>query len=78
MLDALIEPISEDSPCGEYLKDNRSVYRGYRNAFNIAQSSFRRLVEDPDAINDNELVLANAENWDNLSNECHDCLQNNL
>ncbi|MCZ2720856.1 type VI secretion system ImpA family N-terminal domain-containing protein [Marinomonas sp. 15G1-11] len=76
MLDALIEPISADTPCGEYLKDNRSVYRGYRNAFNIAQSSFRRLIEDPDALNDDELVLANSDNWNSLSNECSDCLKN--
>ncbi len=76
MLEALIEPISDENPCGEYLKDNRSVYRGYRNAFNVAQSSFRRLIEDPDAINDNDLVLANVENWNTLSSECSNCLQN--
>lgn len=75
MFDELVLPISDEAPCGEYLKDNRSVYRGYRNAFNIAQSSFRRLVEDPDALNNSELVEANADNWKTLSDECDDCLK---
>ncbi|AEF53709.1 ImpA family type VI secretion system protein [Marinomonas posidonica] len=75
MLEELVVPISDEAPCGEYLKDNRSVYRSYRNAFNMAQSSFRQLIEDPDALNNNELVEANAENWALLSSECENCLK---
>lgn len=75
MRDELIQPISDEAPCGEYLKDNRSIYRSYRNAFNMAQSSFRQLIEDPDALHNGELVEANAENWVLLSNECETCLK---
>ncbi|TDO98028.1 ImpA family type VI secretion system protein [Marinomonas balearica] len=75
MFDDLIHPISDDQPSGEYLKDNRTLYRGYRNAFNMAQSSFRQLVETPDAVEDAEAVNANSENWGNLADECKKCLK---
>lgn len=75
MFDDLLQPISDDQPGGEYLKDNRALYRGYRNAFNVAQSSFRQLVETPEAAEDIETVNANSDNWTNLASECHSCLQ---
>ncbi|WP_194436111.1 ImpA family type VI secretion system protein [Vibrio fluminensis] len=74
MFNDLLSPISEVSPSGEYLKDNRSLFRGYRNEFNMAQSSFRQLVEVPDALEDAELVNANSLNWNKLSESCHLCL----
>lgn len=74
MFDDLLAPISDESPSGEYLKDNRSLFRGYRNEFNMAQSSFRQLVEVPDALEDAELVDANTTNWNKLSESCHLCL----
>ncbi|GAL15250.1 uncharacterized protein ImpA [Vibrio astriarenae] len=74
MFDDLLAPISDESPSGEYLKDNRSLFRGYRNEFNMAQSSFRQLVEVPDALEDAELVDANSTNWNKLSESCHLCL----
>ena len=52
MFEHLLNPISDEQPSGEYLKDNRTLYRTYRNAFNVAQSSFRQLVETPDAMQD--------------------------
>ena len=75
MFEDLLQPISDDQPGGEYLKDNRALYRGYRNAFNVAQSSFRQLVETPEATEDIETVHANSDNWTNLASECHSCLQ---
>lgn len=74
MFDDLLNPIADDSPSGEYLKDNRSLFRGYRNEFNMAQSSFRQLLEVPDAREDAELVDANTHNWNQLSESCHLCL----
>lgn len=75
MFEELLSPISDEQPCGEYLKDNRTLFRGYRNAFNLAQSSFRQLVETPDALDDAEAVNTNIHNWDKLSDECFSCLQ---
>lgn len=75
MFDELLQPISDEQPSGEYLKDNRALYRGYRNAFNVAQSSFRQLIETPDASEDLETVNANTDNWTVLATECHSCLQ---
>lgn len=66
----LLDAISEEAPCGEYLKDNRTLYRGLRNFFNQAQSSYRQLMESPDALNDEELLTQNASNWSQLSAEC--------
>lgn len=71
----LLEAISADAPCGEYLKDNRTLYRGLRNAFNQAQSSYRQLMESPDAMHDEELVTQNAANWNDLSVECEKTIE---
>lgn len=74
MFEHLLNPISDEHPSGEYLKDNRTLYRTYRNAFNVAQSSFRQLVETPDAMQDAVVVHTNAENWDALAKLCESCL----
>lgn len=74
MFEHLLNPISDEHPSGEYLKDNRTLYRTYRNAFNVAQSSFRQLVETPDAMQDAVVVHTNAENWDALAKLCEICL----
>ncbi|MGF1703199.1 type VI secretion system ImpA family N-terminal domain-containing protein [Photobacterium makurazakiensis] len=74
MFDELLQPISEEQPGGEYLKDNRVLYRSYRNAFNVAQSSFRQLIETPEALENAETVNANNENWTQLASECRSCL----
>jgi len=71
----LLEAISADAPCGEYLKDNRTLYRGLRNYFNQAQSSYRQLMESPDAMHDEELVIQNAANWNELSVECEKTIE---
>lgn len=75
MFEDLTSPISDEQPSGEYLKDNRTLYRGYRNAFNMAQSSFRHLIETPDALEDATAINTNTENWINLANECQKCLK---
>ena len=62
-MEHLLKTISDTSSCGEYLKGNRTVYRGLRNQFNMAQSSFRQLLETPDATADEELLDQNVINW---------------
>ncbi|SON52132.1 ImpA family type VI secretion system protein [Vibrio tapetis] len=56
-------PISDDASCGSYLKLDRSAYRSIRNSYNTAQSSFRQLIETPDASSDLSLVAQNQTNW---------------
>lgn len=65
-IDSLLAPISDENPTGEYLKLDRSAYRALRNSYNTAQSSFRQLVETPDASSDEALLDANSENWAQL------------
>ena len=73
-MEHLLKTISDTSSCGEYLKGNRTVYRGLRNQFNMAQSSFRQLLETPDATADEELLDQNVNNWKLLSSQCEDIL----
>ncbi|WP_051560330.1 type VI secretion system protein TssA [Marinobacterium jannaschii] len=73
-MEHLLNPINDDAPCGEYLKGNRSLYRGLRNSFNMAQSSFRQLIESPDATADDELLQANQDNWQSLAQQCEETL----
>lgn len=65
-IDRLLTPISEQSPTGAYLKLDRSAYRSLRNNYNAAQSSFRQLIETPDASSDEALLAANHTNWQQL------------
>ncbi|WP_135381972.1 ImpA family type VI secretion system protein [Vibrio tasmaniensis] len=62
----LLTPISDNEPSGSYLKLDRTAYRSLRNVYNSAQSSFRQLVETPDASSDPAIVDANTENWAEL------------
>ncbi|MCW8332966.1 type VI secretion system protein TssA [Vibrio paucivorans] len=73
--DSLLTPISESEPCGVYLKLDRSAYRGIRNAYNASQSSFRQLVETPDASSDQAIVDSNEANWQSLREITEDALK---
>ncbi|MBY4677086.1 type VI secretion system protein TssA [Marinobacterium arenosum] len=73
-MEHLLNPVTESAPCGEYLKGNRTLYRGLRNSFNMAQSSFRQLIESPDAISDEALLDANQNNWQELARQCEQTL----
>ncbi|MCG9724767.1 ImpA family type VI secretion system protein [Vibrio brasiliensis] len=73
-IDRLLTPISEESPTGAYLKLDRSAYRGLRNNYNAAQSSFRQLIETPDASSDEALLDANQTNWQQLRESTFDAL----
>ncbi|MCG9682408.1 type VI secretion system ImpA family N-terminal domain-containing protein [Vibrio sp. Isolate23] len=73
-IEALLKPISEEQPSGTYLKLDRSAYRTLRNHYNTAQSSFRQLIETPDASSDEALIDTNQNNWDLLRTSTFDAL----
>ncbi|MGF1722362.1 type VI secretion system ImpA family N-terminal domain-containing protein [Vibrio kyushuensis] len=73
-VNSLLAPISDDKPCGTYLKLDRTAYRGLRNAYNSAQSSFRQLSETPDASSNQELLEINDAHWDTLRTSTQDAL----
>ena len=65
-LESFLSPLSDDSPAGEYLKNNRQLYRPLRNAYNIAQTSLQKLSLNPDPDELDDLVAGNRENWEQL------------
>ncbi len=70
----LLAPISEEAGTGSYLKLDRSAYRSLRNNYNAAQSSFRQLLESPDASSDETLLDNNHHNWLQLRDSTYDAL----
>ena len=72
----LLQPISEEQFCGGYLKSERAAFRPLRNAFNLSQTSLRKLSQNPDG---NELELLQEENhnnWAGLSSSLIDVFSN--
>lgn len=76
-MESILQPISDSAVCGEYLKGNKNLYRALRNSFNQAQSSYRQLMESPEAGADDDLVEQNVENWRELASVCSACLTDN-
>lgn len=76
-MESILQPISDSAACGEYLKGNKNLYRALRNSFNQAQSSYRQLMESPEAGADDDLVEQNVENWRELASVCSACLTDN-
>ena len=74
-LKSLLEPLSEAEPAGEYLKNNRQLYRPLRNAYNIAQTSLNKLSLNPDPSELDDLTASNQENWQQLESMLLDILQ---
>lgn len=73
-METLKAPISGDAPWGIFLKGEKPIYRGLRNAFNAAQASWRSFSETPESLLDRELGAANAAAWAALSEQCETCL----
>lgn len=67
-------PVAGDAPFGGYLKDDKTTYRGLRNAFNAAQASLRGLSETPEALNNRDLQAVNAAAWSSLREGCEQTL----
>lgn len=73
-IESLLAPISDEAETGTYLKLDRSAYRSLRNSYNTAQSSFRQLIETPDASSDEALLDANDSNWAQLRQDTFNAL----
>ncbi|CED57646.1 putative type VI secretion protein VasJ-1 [Aliivibrio wodanis] len=63
----LQNPITEDLTCGVYLKVDKSAFRPLRNEFNVAQTSLRKLSQNPSSQELESLQDENNENWLTLS-----------
>jgi type VI secretion system protein ImpA len=70
----LSNPIAGDAPFGGYLKDDKTTYRGLRNAFNAAQASFRGLSETSDSLKNRDLQAVNVAAWSRLREDCEQTL----
>ena len=68
-LNQLTQPIEGENPAGCYLKDDRSLYRPLRNSYNIAQTAFRKLTNNPPEEELDDLIQANQNSWQDLSNQ---------
>ena len=67
-------PVVGDAPFGNYLKDDKTTYRGLRNAFNAAQASLRGLSETPESLTNRDLQGVNAAAWRSLREACEHTL----
>ena len=67
-------PVAGDAPFGGYLKDDKTTYRGLRNAFNAAQACLRGLSETPESLTNRDLQGANAAAWSSLREGCEHTL----
>jgi len=63
----LMSPIQDDAVCGVYLKSDKGAFRPLRNEFNVAQTSMRKLSQNPSAEEREILQEQNHENWEQLS-----------
>lgn len=72
--DDLSGALSEDAPSGRYLKLDRGEYRAIRNGYNTALSSFRQMLEAPDAFADEEKSEINNQNWQQFREQLNDAL----
>ena len=72
----LLQPINEENFCGEYLKSERATFRPLRNAFNLAQTSLRKLSQNPDGDELEQLQDENLNNWAELSSNLLDVFTN--
>ncbi len=68
-LNELTQPLAGDNPAGCYLKDDRSLYRPLRNSYNIAQTAFRKLTNNPPEDELDDLVQNNQMGWQELSSQ---------
>lgn len=69
----LLTPIHADMPCGVYLKNDKSAFRPLRNEFNVAQTSLRKLSQNPSSDDLDQLLEENNQNWSTLAKSLHHC-----
>lgn len=69
----LLEPISDEFPCGSYLKEvDNNAYRLLRNEFNLAQIALRKLSQNPDMADIDSLKDECRGKWSLLSDHLFD------
>ena len=76
LLDSFLVHFSEENPAGKYLKSEKALYRPLRNSYNIAKTSLHKMSLNPDPAELDELISVNQGNWQKLSDELIDILQN--
>ncbi|MEZ8315695.1 ImpA family type VI secretion system protein [Vibrio splendidus] len=69
----LLTPIHYEMPCGVYLKNDKSAFRPLRNQFNVAQTSLRKLSQNPSSDDLDQLLEENVQNWSTLAQSLHHC-----
>jgi len=74
-MEQLKAPIPGDLAFGIYLKGEKPIYRGLRNAFNAAQAAWRSLSETQESLENRELAAANTTAWTLLAERCETCLK---
>lgn len=74
-MERLKAPIAGDLAFGVYLKGEKPIYRGLRNAFNAAQAAWRSLSETQESLENRELAAANTAAWTALADKCETCLR---
>ncbi len=74
VVDTVLSPCSDEAPVGTDLRANRSAFRPLRNQYNVARTSFRQLMQEPDALEREQLVKTNQLNWQSLSEQLVDIL----
>ncbi|MGY0218193.1 type VI secretion system protein TssA [Endozoicomonadaceae bacterium StTr2] len=63
------QPCSEELPCGEWIKAERSRFRPLRNDYNIARTAFRQMQQETDGALRQPLEEKCRESWENLSRQ---------
>ncbi|WP_019613328.1 ImpA family type VI secretion system protein [Psychromonas ossibalaenae] len=72
----LLSPLAENNFCGVYLKSERQSFRPLRNEFNLAQTSLRKLNQNPEADELDAILEDNKNNWNVLSGSLTDVFAN--
>ncbi len=72
----LLSPLAEDNFCGVYLKSQRQSFRPLRNEFNLAQTSLRKLNQNPEADELDAILEDNKNNWNVLSDSLANVFEN--
>ena len=74
-IDVMRQPCSEEQPCGEWVKAERSRFRPLRNEYNIARTCFRQMQQETDPDLRQPLEEKCHAGWENLSKQLIGLLQ---
>ncbi|WP_281647502.1 type VI secretion system ImpA family N-terminal domain-containing protein [Parendozoicomonas sp. Alg238-R29] len=66
-LESLLQPCSDERPAGCDIRVDRSTFRPLRNQYNAAKTSFRQLLQEPDAEVRDDLHKVTSRSWEGMS-----------